>query len=224
MHKLTLIGQLLRREFLIYSRTPMTIINPLLFFVVIIALFIVAVDLTPVQLTRVAPALIWISALLAILLTIELPLKSDEDDGSLLQLMIAPTPFYAVVMIKIVAYWIISGLPLVLLTPVMGLLLNIPTDVVLTLMLTLLIGTPILCTLGVLMTSLVLRIQQAGLLLQILVSILQIPTLILATSTVDHWIDGFSITNEIMLLLALLILTLTLAPLATVGILKAIVE
>jgi heme exporter protein B len=215
---------LMKRELLLYFRAPTLLINPLLFFLSVLIIFPLA-SIMPIQeLNLNAPAMIWLACLLASLLSLDAIWRDDQAQGILTQLLLSPTPFYYTVICKCVSHWLITGLPIMLLTPIVALLYTLPFTTISIILITLLIGTPLISCLGVMIAAVTMTTKQNHIMLPMLLLPLLIPTLIFATLIINHAGQGFVVAHEIILFLALLILTITLAPLATVGILKLTVE
>ena len=141
-------GRLLRRQLVLAVRRPIEIGNPLLFFAMVVALFPLGLGPAPDKLADFAPGILWIIALLSNLLTSDGVFRSDFDDGSLEQLMLSPQPLYMSVLSYVTAHWLITGLLLALVSPVFALMLNLPTEAIATLFLSLLLGTALLSLLG----------------------------------------------------------------------------
>ena len=133
---------LLRRDLMLTYRNRAQMLNPLLFFVIVVSLFPLGLDPQPELLRTIAPGVIWVAALLASMLSLDNMFRSDFDDGSLEQLLLTPHPLPLLVLAKILAHWLVSGLPLLLLAPVLGMLLNLASSSLLPLMATLALGTP----------------------------------------------------------------------------------
>ena len=194
--------------------------NPLVFFVVVVSLFPLGVSPERAFLAEAAPGVVWVSALLATLLSMDAMFRSDFEDGSLEQLLLLPVPNVYVVAAKILAHWLSTGLPLILLAPVMAFLLHLPSEGLSTLVLTLLLGTPILSLLGAIGVALTLALRSGGVLLSLLVLPLYIPILIFATAAVNASIDGMAVSGFYALLGAGLILSALFAPFAVTSALK----
>lgn len=186
----------------------------LAFFVICVTLFPFGVGPEPNILARIAAGVIWISALLASLLSMDRLFAGDYEDGSLDLFATGPLPLEAVVAAKIVAHWLVTGLPLVVMSPLMGLFLNLPTTGTGVLLLTLLIGTPILSLVGAIGAGLILGARRGGVLLSLLVLPLFIPPLIFAIGAIEAQIAGLTPRPHLLLLGGLLALALPLSPIA----------
>ncbi len=211
---------MIKRDFLLASRQPAELVNPLLFYLLIVILFPLALGQNPRLLAMVAPVIVWIGALLAVLLSIERMFRSDFTDGTLEQLILSKHSLSLLVLGKIVAHWLVSGLPLILITPVIALLLNINIELFKVLLLTLVLGTPALSAIGAIGVALTVGLRRGGILLALIVLPLYIPVLIFAARALEHSAQGWSIQAEIAMLIALFILSITLAPLPTAAALK----
>ena len=172
---------LLARELRLAWRSGAEILNPLWFFLIVITLFPFGVGAAPKLLAQIAPGVVWVAALLAALLVMDRLFRDDWQDGSLEQLMLLPTPLVAVVLVKVVAHWMMSGLPLLIVSPLAALLLGMSLHDAGVLALTLLLGTPTLSFLGAVGVGLTVGLKRGGVLLSLLVLPLAVPLLIFAT-------------------------------------------
>lgn len=188
--------------------------SPLLFFVLVITLYPLALSPKPEVLKIVGPGVLWIAALLATLMSLNAMFRADLDDGTLEQLLVLPEPLALPMLAKIVAHWLFAGLPLVLLAPLVGITYHLPPEATAALALTLLLGTPVLSLVGAIGAALTAGLRQAGALLALLVTPLMLPVLIMGSRATDLAAQGQEITGILYLLGALLVLALTLAPLA----------
>ena len=186
----------------------------LAFFVICVTLFPFGIGPEPNILARIAAGVIWIAALLASLLSMERLFAADFDDGSLDLFAVSPLPLEAVAAAKITAHWLVTGLPLVVMSPVMGLFLNLPASGMGVLLLTLLIGTPILSLVGAIGAGLILGARRGGVLLSLLVLPLFIPPLVFAVGAIEAELAGLTARPHVLLLGGLLALALPLSPLA----------
>jgi len=205
---------LLRRELLITLRNPGNSINPLMFFLIAVSLFPLGGGSDPAFLASIAPGVIWVTALLAVMLSMENLFRSDFEDGSLEQLLLSPQPLYFQLLTKVFAHWLVSGLPLVLLAPVLGQMLALPAAGYGPLVLGLLLGTPTLSLIGAIGTALTVGLSRSGVLLAVLVLPLSIPVLVFGAGMVETALNGLGFGGLAAVLGALLALSVTLAPLA----------
>lgn len=204
-----------RRDLVLAFRRKSELVNPLIFFLMVITLFPIGVSPEPDFLAELAPGLLWVAALLATLLSMESLFKADYDDGSLEQLLLSPQPLFMVVLAKVSAHWLMSGLALTLVAPVLAVMLFLPFEGMPGLMLSLLLGTPTLSLIGAIGAALTVGLRRGGVLISLLVLPLYIPVLIFGSSAVQAAITGLPLGGYFALLGALLALALALAPLAT---------
>lgn len=215
---------LLQRDLLLAVRSPGEIINPVLFFVVVVALFPLSLEPDPELLRRLGPGVIWVGALLASLLSLDALFRSDFEDGSVDLMLVSPQPLPLLVAAKLVAHWLLSGLPLILISPLLGLMLNLPQHALGVLLLSLLLGTPVLTAIGAIGVGLTVGLRRGGILLSLLVMPLYVPTLIFGAGAIDHASAGLPYDAALWYLAALLSLGITLAPLATAAALRISAE
>jgi heme exporter protein B len=206
---------LLRRDLVLAYRHRAELANPLLFFVIVVSLFPLGVSPESGLLRTIAPGVIWVAALLATMLSLDTMFRSDFDDGALEQMLLSPHPAALLVLAKVCAHWLVTGLPLLLLAPFLGILLYLPDKSMGILMLTLALGTPVLSLVGAIGVALTVGLRRGGLLLSLLVLPLYVPLLIFAASAVQAAGVGLPVTGQLYFLSALLALALSLAPLAT---------
>jgi heme exporter protein B len=211
---------LLRRDLTLAFRRRAEMINPLLFFVLVTALFPLGVGADPALLRSVAPGIIWVAALLAALLSLDGVFRSDFEDGSLEQFLLSAHPLSVLVLAKVIAHWLITGLPLLIVSPLLGLLLDLPDAAVWTLILTLALGTPVLSMIGAIGVALTVGLRRGGMILSLLVLPLYVPVLIFAANAVETSAAGLPISAHLSLLAALLALSCSLSPVATAASLK----
>ena len=206
---------LLVRDMRLAFRSPSELANPLIFFVLVVTLFPLAVTPSSETLRVMAPGVIWVSALLSVLLSLDRLFKQDYEDGSLDQLMLSPNPLVILVLAKVSAHWLLTGLPLVLMAPLLGMFMYVPDEAIGTLVFSLLLGTPVLSLVGAIGVSLTVAINRGGVLLSLIILPLYIPVLIFGANAVDVASDGMSVKGQLLFLGAVLALALSLAPLAT---------
>jgi heme exporter protein B len=204
-----------RRDLLLARRRRVEALLPLGFFIVAAGLFPIGVGPEPQTLRQIAPGVVWVCALLATMLSVTQMFASDHQDGSLEQMLLTPQPLLAIVGGKVLAHWLSAGLPLVLASPLIGLLFGMQAPAIATLTLTLLLGTPILSLLGAVGAALTLGLRSGAALVFLLVLPLTVPALIFGTGAVVAVDAGLSAQAHFSLLGALLIVTLLGAPLAT---------
>jgi len=190
------------------------LLNPVFFFILVVSLFPLGVGPGPAMLGAIAPGVIWVAALLATLLSMERLFRSDFEDGSLEQILLSPHPLALLVLAKVAAHWLMTGLPLLLISPLLGVLLHLHSDALSTLMLSLLLGTPSLSLLGAIGVALTVGLRRGGVLLTLLVLPLYVPILIFGTAAIAASASGLPASGQLALLGAILALALVLAPLA----------
>ena len=212
--------QILKRDLLIAFRRRSEIIHPLIFFVMVISLFPLAIGDDKALLQKIAPAIIWVTALLATMLSLDNLFRSDFEDGSLEQMTLLKSHLSLLVTAKITAHWLITGLPLILITPLLAVLLYVPSETTSMLLLTLLLGTPTLSLIGAVGIALTVALRQGGVILSLLILPLYIPVLIFATLALQNSAQGFSAEAQLAMMLAILVLAITLAPFAIAAALK----
>ncbi|MDD2815230.1 MAG: heme exporter protein CcmB [Thiotrichaceae bacterium] len=213
-------GILLKRDLLLAYRRRSELANPLLFFVMVVSLFPLGVSPESKVLQTLAPGIIWVAALLAALLSLDTLFRSDFEDGSLEQMVLTHHSLPLLVLAKVLAHWLVAGLPLLVIAPFLGVLLFLPTDAMFPLMVTLLLGTPVLSLIGAIGVALTVGLRRGGVLLSLLVLPLYIPVLIFAASAVATAGTGLPIAGQLYFLAALLTLSLTLAPFAAAAALR----
>ncbi|MCH2339429.1 MULTISPECIES: heme exporter protein CcmB [Stutzerimonas stutzeri subgroup] len=205
---------LLARESRLLFRRPAELANPLVFFAIVIALFPLAVGPETQLLQTISPGLIWVAALLAVLLSLDGLFRSDFEDGSLEQWVVSPHPLALLVLAKVLAHWLFSGLALVLLAPLLGLMLGMPVSALPVLLMSLLLGTPVLSLLGAVGAALTVGLKRGGLLLALLILPLYIPVLILGSGALQAALQGLPALGYLLWLSSLTALAVTLTPFA----------
>ncbi|QJD72369.1 heme exporter protein CcmB [Marinobacterium sp. LSUCC0821] len=203
-----------KRDMVLAFRRKSELVNPLIFFLIVASLFPIGVSPEPNFLSQLAPGLLWVAALLATLLSMESLFKSDFEDGSLEQLLLSPQPLFLIVLSKVAAHWLMSGLALTLIAPLLGVMLFLPSEGMPGLMLSLLLGTPTLSLIGAIGAALTVGLRRGGVLISLLVLPLYIPVLIFGSSAVQAAVTGLPLSGYLALLGALLALALALAPIA----------
>jgi len=211
---------LLKRDLTLAMRHRAEMINPLLFFVLVTSLFPLGIGADPKLLQAVGPGVIWVAALLAALLSLEGIFRSDFEDGTLEQFLLSSHPVSVLVLAKVLAHWLITGLPLLIISPLLGVLLGLPGDAIIILLVTLTLGTPVLSLIGAVGVALTVGLRKGGMILSLLVLPLYVPLLIFAASAVDTAAAGLPVTAHLSLISALLVLSLSLSPLATAAALR----
>ena len=209
VHLLVLV---VRRDLLLAMRRRADVLTILVFFILVVSLFPLGVGPEMGMLRKMAPGVLWVAALLASMLSLGRLFSADYLDGTLEQMMLAPQSLSILVLGKMIAHWLVSGLPLVLMAPVLGLQFDMPAQGLLVLVIGLLIGTPILSMLGAIGAALTLGLRGGGVLLSLLVLPLCIPVLIFGTGAVEAVASGLSAVSNLSLIAALLMLCLVFTP------------
>ena len=199
------------RDLLLAMRRRADIANSLLFFVIVVSLFPFGVGPEVNLLRAVAPGVLWVAALLASMLALSRMFAQDFADGSLEQMLLSPAPLTIVVLGKVVAHWLLTGLPLVALSPVLALQFDMPNEAIPILVATLALGTPVLSLIGAIGAALTLGVRGSGVLTALLVLPLYIPVLILGAGAVDAAAGGLDVSAHLSLLGALLLFALACA-------------
>jgi heme exporter protein B len=211
---------LLSRELALAFRQKSELLQPLIFFVVVISLFPLGVGPGPQMLQKIGPGVIWVAVLLSSLLGMERLFRDDFNDGWLEQMTLSPVPLSLVVLIKVLSHWLTCILPLLIISPLLALFLNLTADMYQALLMTLLLGTPLLSLVGATGVALTTGLQRGSVLLSLLLLPLFIPLLIFATSAVDAAALQLSYNGQLAIIGALLLLALGLTPFATAYALK----
>lgn len=215
MKKLSLFDLLvlvIRRDLVLAMRRRADVLTTLIFFVMVVSLFPLGVGPETDMLRKIAPGVLWVAALLSSMLSLGRLFSADYLDGTLEQMLLVPQSLSVLVLGKMVAHWMVSGLPLVLLTPVLGLQFDMSPDAIGVLILGLLLGTPVLSMLGAIGAALTLGLRGGGVLLSLLVLPLCIPVLIFGTGAVGAVTAGLNYSSHLSMMGALLVLALTFTP------------
>jgi len=199
---------------LLYRRRQ-ELVNPLIFFLMVCTLFPLAVSPDSEQLQILAPGIIWVAAMLASLLSLDMLFRHDFDDGTLEQTLFSGQSLYLISLVKVGCYWLMSGLPLVIISPLLALMLFLPADAMPVLVLSLLLGTPVLSLVGAIGAALTVSLKKGGVVISLLVLPLFMPILIFGSSAVVAASQGLPATGQLAWLSVLLVLGVTLAPFAT---------
>ncbi|HWV15694.1 MAG TPA: heme exporter protein CcmB [Cellvibrio sp.] len=213
-----------KRDLTLAFRHKGEMMNPLIFFLIAVSLIPLGVGPEKALLMQIAPGILWVMALLATLLSLDNLFRSDFDDGTLEQLLISPHPLYWSVMAKVLAYWLATGLPLVLLSPLLGVMLSLPSTAFIALCLSLLLGTAAMSLIGAVGAALTVGLRKGGLLISLIVMPLFVPILIFGASAVQAAARGEVFDVQLAVLGAVLALALMLAPVATAGALRVSVN
>lgn len=213
-------ASIVKREFTLAWQKPAQIIQPVVFFLIVITLFPLGISPSPKTLQLIGPGVIWIAALLAIMLSVEGLFRQDFQDGNVEAWLLSTIPMSLIVLAKLIASWFISCAILIMFTPLLALLMNIEFHVIPALMLSLLIGTPVLLFVGAIGNALTVSLNQGGVLLSLIVLPLYIPVLIFATAMVEAATLNMNYSGHVAILVSLLLLTILMAPMAISAALK----
>ena len=214
----------LRRELLLALRQRSDLFTVFFFFLIVSSLFPLAIGPELSTLQLIGPGVIWVGALLSSLLVLHRLFESDYSDGSLEQLVLSGEPLTILVLGKVIAHWCIAGLPLVLTAPLIGLQFSLPTSSLMTLTLTLLIGTPVLSMFGSIGAALTIGLRGGSALSSLLILPFYVPVLIFGAGAVGAQLQGLDISGHVSILIAMLCFSIGLAPLAIAGAVKIALE
>jgi len=217
---LALFRAVLKRDLMLAFRRRSDLLNPLIFFLMVASLFPLGISPEPTFLEQIAPGVVWVGALLATLLSMDGLFRSDFDDGTLEQTLLSPQPLFMVVLAKVTAHWMTTGLPLTLMAPLLGVMLFLPAEGMGGLMVSLLLGTPTLSLVGAIGAALTVGLRKGGVLISLLVLPLYIPVLIFGAGAVQAAVTGLPLGGYLALLGAILALGVALAPLAIAAALR----
>jgi heme exporter protein B len=217
-------GGVLRRDLRLALRRKAEWLGAVFFFVLVAALFPLAIGPEPATLRLIGPGVLWVAALLASMLSLNRLFEADHQDGSLEQLALSAAPLSWLVTAKLLAHWLISGLPLVLLSPLLGLQFGLRPEALGILALTLLIGTPVLSLLGAIGAALTLGVRGGGVLQSLLLLPLYVPVLVFGTGAVDAQMRGLGAEAHVSVLLALLLGSAAFSPWACAAALRLALE
>jgi len=212
------------RDLILAWRRRSDVFSTLFFFVIVVSLFPLGIGPETQLLRSIAPGVVWVAALLASMLSLGRMFANDEHDGTLEQLLLTPQPLYLVVLGKALAQWLVSEVPLILVAPLLGMQFSLPSDTLFVLVVTLLIGTPVLSLVGSIGAALTLGLRGANVLIALLILPLYVPVLIFGAGAVDASINGGEVAANIYLLAALLVVSLVFAPWATSAALRISME
>ena len=200
------------------------VIQPLIFFVIVTTLFPLAISPALDDLRKIAPGVVWVAAMLASLLALESLFRPDVEDGTMEQWALSGPPLSLMLLAKTVTHWLLSGLPLVLISPLVGTALGLPSSVWPVLAISLALGTGSLSLLGAIGAALTVAVRRGSVLLALLVLPLEMPVLIFGARAVDLALQGESVVGPLYLLGALLLLFASLGPIAMAAAMRISVE
>ena len=211
---------MLRRDLRIAFRSPVEVLNPLLFFVIVVTLFRLGIGPGEHGVAALAPGVLWMAALLATLLGLDALFRADFEDGSLEQILLSPAPLPLLVTAKVLAHWLIAGLPLLVLAPLLAGALGLGSESVRVLLLSLALGGPVLSLVGAIGVALTVGLRRGGTIVALLVLPLYVPVLVFGAQAVNAAGAGLPAAGALYMLSALLVLALVLSPLATAAALR----
>jgi heme exporter protein B len=220
----TVLRCVIYRDLLLATRRRADVLTALVFFVIVVSLFPLGVGPEPNLLRTIAPGVIWVAALLASMLSLTRMFTADYADGTLEQMLLSAAPLGAIVAAKIVAHWLVTGLLVVLIAPLLALQFDLHQPLLGTLTLSLLLGTPVLSMIGAIGAALTLGLRGGGALLSLLVLPLYVPVLIIGAGSVDMAAAGLGTEAHFLLLAALLVVAAAFAPLAVAAALRISAE
>jgi heme exporter protein B len=219
-----IIRTIISRDLTLAMRRRSDVMTTLFFFVIVVSLFPLGIGPELNTLRQIAPGVFWVAALLASMLALEKLFAADFEDGTLEQMLLTPQPVFVLVLAKVFAHWLVTGVPLVLLSPLLGLQYDLAAETLGVLMLSLLLGTPALSLIGAIGAALTLGLRGGGVLVSLLVLPLYIPVLIFGAGAVEANVSGLGETGHLLMLGAILLLALVAAPLATSAALRISAE
>lgn len=214
----------IRRDLLLAMRRQADVLTTLFFFIIVVSLFPLGVGPEMNILRVMAPGIVWVAALLASMLSLGRMFSNDYLDGTLEQILLSPTSLSLLVLGKMFSHWLITGVPLVLMAPVLGIQYDLPASALVVLTLSLLLGTPILSSIGAIGAALTLGLRGGGVLVSLLVLPLYIPVLIFGAGAVEASAAGLGFDAHFSLLGAFLLVSLVFAPWATAASLRISME
>ncbi len=209
-----------RRDLILAFRRRAEVANPVFFFILVVTLFPLGIGAQPKLLQAMAPGIIWVSALLAVMLSLDGLFRSDFDDGSLEQMLLSPHPLTILLFAKVVAHWLVTGLPLLLIAPLLAVFLGLPEQALGTLLITLVLATPVLSLIGSIGVALTVGLRRGGMILSLLVLPLYVPVLIFASNAVEMASGGLAVDAQINILTSILLMSVVLAPLPAAAAVK----
>jgi len=215
---------MVRRDLILAWRRRADVLSTVFFFVIVVSLFPLSIGPETQLLRSIAPGVVWVAALLASMLSLGRLFANDYQDGTLEQMLLTPQPLYLIVLAKVLASWLVAGVPLALIAPVLGVQFGLSQDTLLILTVSLMLGTPVLSLIGSIGAALTLGLRGGGVLIAILVLPLYIPVLVFGAGAVDASIIGVSPQANLSLLGAVLAIALVFSPWATSAALRISLE
>jgi heme exporter protein B len=205
---------MLRRDLVVAFRQRSDLVNPLFFFIMVVALFPLGIGPESATLQKIAPGVIWIAALLSTLLSVDSLFRQDFDDGSLELALLSPQPLFVLVLGKILAHWLVTALPLILVSPVLGIMLYMDSGTLKATLFSLLLGTPVLSMISAIGAALTVGLRKGGVLVALIALPLYVPVLIFGTGAVEAASMAMPYSGQLAILGAFLVLALAFAPVA----------
>jgi heme exporter protein B len=215
---------IVKRDLILAMRRRADVLTILFFFVIVVSLFPLGIGPEMDTLRMIAPGVVWVAALLASMLALERLFAIDYADGALEQMLLTPQPLSLLVLGKVTAHWLVTGVPLVLMAPILGIQYDLSLDGLKVLVFSLLLGTPALSLIGAIGAALTLGLRGGGVLVSLLVLPLTIPVLIFGAGAVETTVSGLGGEGHLSMLAAILVLSLFFAPLAAAAALRVSVE
>ena len=202
----------IKREFALAMKQKSEVVQPLIFLLIIITLFPIGVSPSPALLQKIGPGVIWIAALLSTLLSLDRIFRDDFHDGTLEQMVLSGIPIELLAAAKVICHWLITFVPLLIMTPLLALLLNLTIDTTLVLITTLLFGTPVMSLLGAIAVALTVDLRKSALILPLILLPIFIPLLIFATSAINSATSQLPYTPQLAIIAAIFMFTCAIAP------------
>lgn len=206
---------ILKRDLFFGLRRSGELVNSLVFFLIVVTMFPFALGTEAALLRYIYPGVIWVAALLAVTMSLDRMFNSDFEDGTLEQMLLSQHPTTFIAMAKIVAHWLLTGVPLIIASMFLGIIFGLSSEALLAMLITLLLGTPVLSLVGSAAMALTVGLRGGGMLLALIILPLYIPLLIFSVAAVDNASKGLGFTGEVYFISAILVLAITLAPFAT---------
>lgn len=215
---------IIKRDLLLAVRRQSDVLTTLFFFIIVVSLFPLSVGPEMNMLRTMAPGVVWVAALLASMLSLGRMFSNDYVDGTLEQMLLSPQSLSFLVLGKALAHWLVTGVPLVLMAPILGIQYDLPAEALVVLTITLLLGTPVLSLIGAIGAALTLGVRGGGVLVSLLVLPLYIPVLIFGAGAVEANMAGVAFDAHLSLIGAFLLVSLVFAPWAIASSLRVSLE
>ena len=206
---------ILKRDLFFGMRRSGELVNSLIFFLIVVTMFPFALGTESALLREIYPGVIWVAALLSVTMSLDRMFNSDFEDGTLEQMLLSQHSTTFIAMAKIVAHWLLTGVPLIIASMFLGVIFGLSYEALQAMLVTLLLGTPVLSLVGSAAMALTVGLRGGGMLLSLIILPLYIPLLIFSVAAVSNASKGLGFTGEIYFISAILVLAITLAPFAT---------